>query len=528
MPNTEAPPKAQKETVWKPIYDGTQMIMSLPKVKLVSAACIVTLLLSILDINVVAAVAWNMVGDLDPIHGIDKLPWLTSCYALADCIVVPLLGKLADEYGSKLMLVISLGIFAAGSLGCAVSTSMTELIVFRTVQGLGAGGLTAITLVVTGILFVEKDEDKPISPSSAIGVGAAVMFGVGLALGPTMGGLIAENLNWRWVFYINVPLAVGAMIIIMAALRMPSTRRVRRRIDFLGAALLAGSAACALLVAEWGGQRYPWNSSTILTLGIGALVLAALFIWRGFTAAEPLVSLTLVRNPTFRLMMPISLLAGVGLAGGLLYVSGYLQVGRGLTTGESGLLILCMAVGMLASVVVAKGIVKVLRKAKYLLVSAGVFQALVLTSFGWVDEDTSLWLIGVGVFVLGIGIGQSLGLGLQFIQSTVSDEDMGLATSSLRFVQQLGAAFGFALYSTIVARYLSAHLTGASGAANVGGHLDLRVLSSLPPDQLHSATTTFIDATNLVFLVAAALSLLPGLLAFAIKERSYDVAAVRA
>jgi len=113
---------------WKPIYDGTQMIMSLPKVKLVSAACIVTLLLSILDINVVAAVAWNMVGDLDPIHGIDKLPWLTSCYALADCIVVPLLGKLADEYGSKLMLVISLGIFAAGSLGCAVSTVCSEAI----------------------------------------------------------------------------------------------------------------------------------------------------------------------------------------------------------------------------------------------------------------------------------------------------------------------------------------------------------------------------------------------------------------
>ncbi|WP_338683215.1 MFS transporter [Streptomyces acidiscabies] len=508
--------------MYAPVYDGPDLLMSTTKVKLVAASCIVVLLLAILDINIVSAVAWKMVDDLDPVHGISRLPWLTSCYALADCIVVPLYGKLADEYGTKPLMVFGLGVFTLGSLLCGLAQNMTELIVFRTIQGLGAGGLTAITLVVTGILFNDQEEDAegPIKPSNAVGIGASVMFGLGLALGPTLGGLISDSLNWRWVFLLNLPILVAAFLVIVFALKMP-TNPVRRKVDFLGAALLGGFGACALLVAEWGGTQYAWGSGMIVSLAVGAGILLAAFVWRQLTAPEPLVSLALMRNSVFRAMMPMSLIAGVGVAGGLLYVSGYLQVGRGLSTARSGLLIVCMAVGILASIPVAKLIVTLFGKFKYLLVAAGVFQAVVLVLFGWLTPDTSYWLVGAGCFVLGIGMGQSLGLGLQYMQSSVSKEDLGVATSSLRFCQQLGATAGFALYSTIVARYLDSHLSSAAGAANVNGNLDVSALAKLPADQHHAAVSVFIDATNVVFVVSGVVSLLAGLVALVIREQRY-------
>lgn len=519
---------ATAQGMYAPVYDGPDLLMSTTKVKLVAASCIVVLLLAILDINIVSAVAWKMVNDLDPVHGISKLPWLTSCYALADCVVVPLYGKLADEYGTKPLMIFGLGVFTVGSLLCGLAQNMTELIVFRTIQGLGAGGLTAVTLVVTGILFNdqeefndrEEDAEGPVKPSTAVGIGASVMFGLGLALGPTLGGLVSDSMNWRWVFLLNLPILIAAFVIIVFALKMPANR-VRRKVDFLGAALLGGAGACALLVAEWGGAGYAWGSSTIVSLAVGAGVLAAAFVGRQLTAPEPLVSLALMRNPVFRAMMPMSLIAGVGVAGGLLYVSGYLQVGRGLSTARSGLLILCMAVGILASIPVAKLIVTLFGKFKYLLVAAGVFQAVVLVLFRWLGPDTSYWLIGAGCFVLGIGMGQSLGLGLQYMQSSVAKEDLGVATGSLRFCQQLGATAGFALYSTIVARYLDSHLSSAAGAADVDGNLDVSALAKLPTEQYRSAVGVFIDATNVVFVVAGAVSLTAGLVALVIREKRY-------
>jgi MFS family permease len=511
------------DTPWKPVYDGPELLMSIPRVKLVALASVTLLLLSLLDVNIMSAIAFKVITDLDPARGIGDLPLLTSCYPVADCIAIPLYGRLADQHGPKRPLLVSLAIFIAGSLLCGLSQNVPELIAFRTLQGLGAGGLTALTLVVTGILFGEKEEEvggRPMKPSSAIGIGAALMFGIGLALGPTLGGLITEHLSWRWVFYLNLPFAVAALVILAAALKMPGYT-IPRTIDYPGAALLSVAAVSALLVTEWGGQRYAWGSPEIIGLIIAAVVFTVAFCWRSLTAPEPLVSLSLMRNPVFRLMMPISLLAGIGLAGGLLYISGYLQIGRGLSTGDSGLMIICMAGGMLVSIPVARLIVNVAGRFKYLLVAAGIIQATVLFLFGWLSDDTSYVLIGAGLFVLGIGIGQSLGLSLQYMQASVEDADLGVATTSLRFFQQLGSAIGFGLYSTLVVRYLDSHLSKAAGPANVNGNLDTAALAKLPAADYHAAISTFIHATNLVFTVAAAISLLPGLLALLIPENRY-------
>ncbi|MER6414117.1 MFS transporter [Streptomyces humidus] len=502
----------------QPVYDGSRRLMGKNQVILVSLSCLTSLLLALLDVNIVSAVSWKMVADLDPVHGISRLPWLTTCYALADCIVVPLYGKLSDAHGPKPVFLFSLGTFLVGSCLCGVAQSMTQLIVFRTVQGIGAGGLTAVALIIMGVLFRSDADDLDGATSSKTAFGA-VMFGVGLALGPTLGGFVADSLNWRWVFYINLPFGVAAFAVVATMLRLPR-RTQRRRVDFVGAALIAGTAAAALLVADWGGKRYAWDSATVLSLSAAGALMLGGFVWRISTADEPLISLALLRNPMFRIMMPISLIGGLALAGGLFYVGGYLQIGRGLSPSRAGLLTLCMACGLILSALVGRWIIRLFGKFKYLLTASGIIQAAVLFCFSGLGDHTDFVLIGIGMAVIGVALGQSLGLALLFTQNNVELDDIGIATTSLRFSQQLGTAFGFALFSTVVTRFLAGHLTGRAGAANVNGELDTGVLAQLTPEQHDSAVHTFVQATNLVFFISAFLVLVPSVLSLFIREKS--------
>lgn len=504
------------------VYDGDRLLMSKNMVILAALGCFVTLLLAILDINIVSSVAWKMAKDLDPVHGIDLLPWMVTSYALADCVVVPLYGKLADVYGAKRIYVSALVIFLIGSSLCGIAQNMVELIVFRCIQGVGGGGLMSVTMVILGTLFRDDGEDE--KAKEGVGDGSmrvawgGIMVGIGIALGPLLGAVVASNLNWRWVFYLNLPLVLFALVVAIFVIKLPRYSE-QRKVDFLGAALIAGAAAALLLVAEWGGKQYAWGSSTILLLLVGGLVLLGLFVWRVLTAAEPLISLRLLKNPIFRVMMPIGVLAGAGLAGEVLYIGGYLQVGRGLSITQASLLNLPMAAGMMASVLLARSIVAVLGKFKYLLTSAGVLQAAVLFLFSQMDANTSLFEVGVGMFFLGLGMGQSLGLALQYLQNAVELSDIGVATTTQRFSQQLGNAVGFALFGGIVARYLGEHLTGAAGAAGLDGELNVAVLATLPPAQQLAATTVFIGAVTRVFLIAGCIALGPAILALFIKEK---------
>lgn len=482
--------------------------MSRNKVILAALGCFVTLLLAILDINVVSSVSWKMARDLDPVHGIDLLPWMVTSYALADCVVVPLYGKLADVYGAKRVYVVALVIFLIGSSLCGLARNMVELIVFRSVQGVGGGGLMSVTMVILGTLFRDDNEKAPQGGMRVAWGG--VMVGIGVALGPLLGATVATSLDWRWVFYLNLPLVLFALAVAIFVLKLPNIAQ-RRRIDFLGAGLIAGAAAALLLAAEWGGKQYAWDSPTILLLLAAGTGLLGLFVRHILTVDEPLISLRLLKNPVFRVMMPIGVLSGVGLAGEMLYIGGYLQVGRGLGLTSASLLNLPMAAGMMASVLSARLVLAVLGKFKYLLTSAGVLQATVLFLFGGMDAHTSLVEIAIGMFFLGLGIGQALGLALQYLQNAVDLADIGIATTTQRFNQQLGNAAGFALFGGIVARYLGDHLPGT-------GELNTAVLATLPPAQQLAVTTAFIGAVTRVFLIAGCVALGPAILALFIKE----------
>jgi MFS family permease len=390
---------------------------------------------------------------------------------------------------------------------------MTELIAFRALQGVGGGGLMSVTMVVLGLLFPaggEQDDKR----SGTAGMGG-IMVGLGIVLGPAVGGLVTDHLGRRWVFYINMPLGIGAFVTSAVLLRLPQVP-VRARIDFLGAGLIAAAASALLVISQWGGTTYAWTSPTILALGGAAGILWAAFLWRQHSAQEPIFGLALLRNRIFQIMTPLGFFAGVGLAGSVAYLQGYLQEARGLSPAAAGLLLFPMAVGMTAvGLLSGRAMAGRTGRHRYQLPAGYLLIACGLLIFSLLGARSSLWTLGLGLLLLGIGLGLCLGIGLMITQSAVERRDLGLATTSVRFAQQLGAATGLALFGAVLNRQLAARPTRESGAVGAHGQLDLAALSSpaLPTPQRDAALDTLISSTHTVFAIAACIMLLPAALA---------------
>jgi MFS family permease len=358
------------------------MPMTRTQLALSNVGCLVTLLLSLLDTNIVGAVTYPMVRDLDPVHGVAHLPWLVIGYTLADCVVLPIYGKLADAYGAKRIYLVALSVFIVGSALCGLSTNLTELIAFRTLQGFGGGGLIATTMVILGLLQRGTDQATGKQGTMRTSMGG-VMVGVGMALGPTVGGIVAQHLGWRWAFYLNLPLACVALVIACTALRLPPVTSTRHRLDLIGATLIAAAATALLLVTEWGGKQYSWRSPVIIGLLVVGLVLLAAFLRRQATATEPIIPLA-------------------------------------------------MAAGFLAAAVVSRAILARWGKYRHLLVLGNATTTIAMAVFALTTGSGiwALWL-GVSLFLLGFGLGQNIGIGVTYAQNSVDVEHIGSATTAL-------------------------------------------------------------------------------------------------
>ncbi|HEX3783070.1 MAG TPA: MFS transporter [Pseudonocardiaceae bacterium] len=492
--------------------------MTRAQLTLSTVGCLVTLLLSLLDTNIVGAVSYPMVRDLDPVHGVAHLPLLVIGYTLADCVVLPSYGKLADNYGAKRIYLIALSIFIAGSALCGLSTSLVELIGFRTLQGIGGGGLISTTMVILGLIQRGSNERTGRQGTTTNGMGG-VLIGVGMALGPTVGGVVAEHLGWRWAFYLNLPLAGAALVLAVTALRLPPVRAFSHRIDFLGAALIAGSASALLLVTEWGGKQYPWNSAPIIGLTAAGVVLLIAFFRRQARADEPIIPLALSGNPAFRTMAALSVFAGIGLTGSLVYLGLYNQLGRGLSVLQSGLWMLVLAAGFVAAPLASGAILARWGRYRNLLVLGNGLTALAMALFAMSThtQDWQLWL-GISLFALGFGLGQNVGIGITYAQKSVDIEHIGSATTALRFLQQLGAAFGAALMGAIMNQLLATRLTGPASAANSAGQLNTAIFGSLPAPQRHAVADAFMSSIGTLFVVSAVIMLIPFALAFFVRQ----------
>ncbi|MFF2079926.1 MFS transporter [Kitasatospora sp. NPDC058162] len=464
--------------------------------------CLVTIVLAVLDSNIVSAATVPIVRDLDPVHGVDRLPWLVSAFSLAATALLPLYGKLCDVYGAKRVLLGAVGAFLFGSALCGAAQSMGELIAFRAVQGIGGGGLMSVTMVVMAQL--QDPEERGKGKGGAVG---GIVAGLGMAIGPLVGALFTDHLGWRWIFYVNLPLGLLVLVGVALVIKLPRSLG-RRGLDFLGATLAAAFATGLLLVTEWGGKDYAWTSPVILGLAVATLAALGLFLWRQATAAEPVLPLSLFRIPVVRIGFAIQGLVGMGMMGAIVYVMIYLQIARGVAPTTASLYLMPMAagmtgVGLLATRLIARGH----RPRTFLIVGSGI-SVLALALLGLSGPDTPLWAVGAELALLGAGFGQLIGQLITLVQDTAPREQLGVATTGIRFFQTLGNALGAALFGTVLTRVFESGEPGRSLSA-------VRTLTGAAREH---ALRSFTDAVDVVFLAAGGVMVLVLLLALRLRS----------
>lgn len=418
--------------------------------KLSLVACLCTIMLAILDQNIVSAATVPIVRDLDPGHGLDLLPWLISAYALAATACLPLYGKLCDAYGARRVFIAAVAVFLLGSTLCGVAQNMGELIAFRALQGFGGGGLMSVTLVVVTQLSTSGKRDG----RNAM---AGIVAGLGLVVGPLLGGLLTDSASWRWIFYVNLPLGVAVLVVAVTVMRLPHHAQHHHRIDYPGAALVAATACGLLLVAEWGGRTYAWGSPVIVGLSCASGALLALFLWRQATAAEPILPLALFRNATLRTAIPIQALLGVAMTGSIVYVMIYLQEVRDLSPTVAGLYLIPMAAGMSLAGGALAGRYP---STRWLVVAGGSCLTAGAVLLGTLGTATPLWRLAAALFVFGLGLGHMVGQLIVVSQRAVPVTQLGVVTTAVRFGQTLGGVFGVSVFGTVLVRVVG-HRTSA-------------------------------------------------------------------
>ncbi|GAA3220314.1 MFS transporter [Dactylosporangium siamense] len=447
--------------------------------RLTMLACLVTIVLAILDQNIVSAATVPIVRDLDPEHGLERLPWLITSYALAATAALPLYGKLCDIHGARRVFAAAVGVFLLGSALCGMARTMDQLIAFRGLQGLGGGGLMSVTMVVIAQVS---------APGERGGRGgmAGLVAGLGMVAGPLIGGVLVDSGQWRWIFYVNLPLGLFALAVAATAMRLPLPGR-RHRVDYLGAALVAAAASTLLLLAEWGGHRYAWTSAPAIALAVGGAMLVALFLWRQAVAAEPVLPLSLFRNPTLRVALPIQALLGVAMMAAIVYVMVYLQVVRGTTPSAAGRFLIPVAVGISLSGLLAIALERRGWPVRGTVLLGTATAALGLGLLSLVHVATPTWQILAALFLFGAGLGQLLGQLILLSQQAVPADQLGVTTTAIRFGQSLGSAFGAAVFGTVLLRV---YLANAPAGTKFG--------SGAP-----TAPAAFVTAIDTVFLCGA-------------------------
>ncbi|MDV9196675.1 MFS transporter [Streptomyces sp. Wh19] len=461
------------------------------------ALCIATILLAVLDTNIVSAATVPIVSDLDPAHGVDKIPWLIAAYQLAATAALPLYGKLCDVIGAKKVFVGAVATFLAGSALCGMAGSMGWLIAARALQGIGGGGLMSVTMVV--LRELKGPEEKDSGKGGSVG---GIIAGAGMALGPWLGGVLADHADWRWIFYVNLPVGLAVLAAAVRVLKLPA-HSTRRTIDFLGAGLAAAFSTMLLLVTQWGGKDHAWSSPLIIGLSTATVAAFALFVRRQATAAEPVLPLGLFRIREIRYGFAIQGLVGAAMMGSMVYVMIYLQVVRGIAASAAGLYLIPMAIGMTAVGLLSDRLATAGWSQKTFVVSGTVCASAALALLATLSTDTSLWTVRAALLLMGVGFGQLIGQLIQLVQDTAPAEQLGVATTGVRLFQTLGGALGAALFGTVLSRVYADRGPGGT-TSTIGG---------LTGHARRQALDAFVSSTSVVFWSATAVMILAAVLA---------------
>jgi EmrB/QacA subfamily drug resistance transporter len=428
---------------------------------------LLAMLLASLDQTIVSTALPTIVGELG---GIDQLSWVVTAYLVAATVTIPVWGRISDLHGRKTLFQAAIVVFLLGSALSGAAQSLGELIAFRALQGLGAGGLMTLAMATVADIVPPRERGRYQGYIQMVFVLASVA-------GPLLGGLFSDNLSWRWVFYVNLPIGAVALAVISATLE-PSQARDRPRIDYAGAALLAAAIACILLATTWGGQQYAWGSVEILGLAGAAVGLLVAFVAQERRAPEPILPLRLFRDPVFDVVSLVLFLTTCAFFAAIVFAPLYLQVVTGASATRSGLLLLPLMLAAAASTAVSGRLISRTGRYKRFPIAGLALMAAGLLLLSRMDATTSRATASLFLVVFGLGFGMVSQVLTVAIQNAVERSDIGIATGSANLFRALGGSVGVALFGAIFAGRLDTWLPRELPAA--AGRIDAASLQASP------------------------------------------------
>ncbi|MGO1785376.1 MAG: MDR family MFS transporter, partial [Brevibacterium aurantiacum] len=434
------------------------IVLNKKTIALIFSALMAAMFLATLDQTIVSTAMPTIVGELD---GVEHQAWLVTIYLLAMTIVMPLYGKFGDMWGRKVIFLVAIAIFVVGSFGSGMAQTFWELIAWRGFQGLGGGGLMILSQAIIADIIPASERGKYMGPLGGL-------FAISSVLGPVLGGFFTQHMDWRWCFWINVPIGIIAFVIALFALKLPS-HKSDKKVDVLGIIFMVAATSQLILVTSWGGHDYDWNSPTIIGLIIGTVVSALIFVYIETKVSNPIIPIFLFKNKTFVLSTVIGLLLGLGMFSAMAFLPTFMQMASGTDVTGSGLLMLPMMAGVMLTSIVSGFIVSKTGKYKVYPLFGTLIAGLALAWMTTLTADTSMVLIGCMIFTMGFGLGLVMQIIVLVIQNSVAPELVGTATSTNNYFREIGASVGTALFGSIFTSRLADKVGEAMSQAPGGG-----------------------------------------------------------